>query len=868
LIPELILESLTKSLAEQGLHAVLSSQIEETRVPKAKRHQKHWLAPRSWGLIPQIALLACILFVVTPNAGAAIHFDREVRPILSEYCFPCHGPDAEQRKADLRLDTKEGLFGASGEQGPVVPGNPDLSQLITRVLSSDLDERMPPPKANHPLSGGQIEILQQWVREGAQWQQHWAFEPIKNPPIDMSPVSKWTRNEVDTFIQRRHREAGLEPADEASREELVRRLSLDLHGLPPTPEAISQFVNDPRPDAYIRLLDRLFGSPRYGERMVWNWLDAARYADSNGYQGDRERTMWPWRDWATQELNRNTPFDQFTIDQLAGDLLPNPTKEQILATGFNRNHMINGEGGRIPEENRIDYVMDMSETMGTVWLGLTVNCCRCHDHKFDPISQRDYYGLFAFFNQTPVTGGGGDPQTPPILELPAPKTIKRQEQIESKQLTLEDLIRKTELSKSKAIQTTNDPDKTKPIFDSDIAKRKDTELDTLIKAVSEEHPEYLANLKQLKKVRQQLSSIRKQIPKVMVMRDQTELRDSFILTRGLYNKPGTKVTAATPPSLPPMPVNSPKNRLGLAQWLVSRDNPLTARVFVNRQWAMFLGQGLVTTPEDFGTQGSRPTHPALLDWLASDFIDSGWDIKRLQRRILLSATYRQTSRVTPEKLEIDPENKMYSRGPRYRLPSWMIRDQALAASGLLVGHIGGPPVKPYQPEGVWADFSFGNKRYQPDTGAALYRRSLYTFWRRIIGPTMFFDASRRQSCVVKSARTNTPLHALATLNDVTYIEAARALAERALNASRDPRERITHAFQWATGRVPNHDEINILMTRLERSIEAFSQAPSEAASLLAEGASKPGTDLNPVEHAAYTNICNLILNLDETLSKQ
>ena len=865
---DMIFESPTPPIAKQMLNPRLSSQWESIRSRNGDHFRIERLAQCPMRFIPRTFLLSLFLFLLTLDSSAAIHFDREVRPILSEYCFPCHGPDAEQRKASLRLDTRDGLFGVSGNSGPIIPRNPDQSELITRILSTDPDDRMPPPKANHPLSSKQNDILQQWVREGAEWQQHWAFEPILNPSILLPPNSNWIRNGIDHFIHQRHSENRLIPADEASREELIRRLSLDLHGLPPHPEAISRFVNDPRPDAYNRLLDRLFASPRYGERMVWNWLDAARYADSNGYQGDRERTMWPWRDWAAAEFNRNTPFDQFTIEQLAGDLLTNPTKEQVLATGFNRNHMINGEGGRIPEENRIDYVMDMSETMGTVWLGLTLNCCRCHDHKFDPLSQRDYYGLFAFFNQTPVNGGGGDPQTPPLLELPTARDEMEREVIESKKLKLENLIRQIETSDLKSIQSTMDSDKNKKIFELDIAKRQNTDLDTLIKTTSEEHNKYLENVKQLKTVRQQLTTLRKRVPKVMVMRDQAETRDSFILTRGLYNKPGIKVTAATPPSLPPMPASAPKNRLGLARWLVSTENPLTARVFVNRQWAMFFGQGLVNTPEDFGTQGSRPTHPELLDWMASDFIKSGWDIKQLQRRILLSATYRQTSRVTPEKLEIDPENQWYSRGPRYRLPSWMIRDQALEASGLLIDQIGGPPVKPYQPDGVWADFSFGKKRYQADSGAALYRRSLYTFWRRIIGPTMFFDASKRQSCVVKSARTNTPLHALATLNDITYVEAARALAERAITASPDSERRLSLAFQWATGRLPVQDEIDVLSTRLSLTIDAFTTAPEEADKLLAVGASKSNTDLQPIEHAAYTSICSLILNLDETLSKQ
>ena len=799
---------------------------------------------------------------------AASNFDREIRPILSEHCFPCHGPDAENRKGKLRLDTKEGLLGPQESHGPFVPGNPVKSEAIRRITSTDPDEIMPPPEANLPLSSQQIALLKQWVVDGADWQRHWAFEPISTPPLPIASDPTWIKNEIDLFAQEGHQTARMKPAPEAARPELIRRLTLDLHGLPATTEAIEEFVNDSRPDAYNRLLDRLLASPRYGERMVWDWLDAARYADSNGYQGDRERTMWPWRDWAASEFNRNTPFDEFTIKQLAGDLLPDPTTEQILATGFNRNHMINGEGGRIPEENRIDYVMDMSETMGTVWLGLTVNCCRCHDHKFDPLSQRDYYGLFAFFNQTPVTGGGGDPQTAPVIELPSDTDLALREASIAKKKTLEKAIVTFEKENSSLLKQSLAEPELEEILTKPITKRNDAQIDKLLKSFSNTLKPYSSLLSQLKSLRQRLTKITNRIPKVMVMADKKEARESFLLNRGLYNDPGEAVSAATPTSLPPMPPEAPRNRLGLAEWLVAETNPLTARVFVNRQWALFFGQGLVTTPEDFGSQGSRPSHPGLLDWLASDFRNNGWNIKRLHRQILRSATYRQSSRMSPEKLERDPENSRYARGPRYRLPSWMIRDQALAASGLLVDQIGGPPVKPYQPDGVWADFSFGNKKYKADSGAALYRRSLYTFWRRIIGPTMFFDAAKRQTCVVKSSRTNTPLHALATLNDVTYTEAARAMAERTMRTSELAGERLSLAFLWTTGRSPREDELLVLKNRLTRLTQIYGSEPAKANALLSEGQHPASSDLNPIEHAAYTTICSLILNLDETLSKQ
>ena len=824
---------------------------------------------RAHGVLRLLCLVVALAeFGFLKDVQSAVGFDREVRPILADHCFSCHGPDGEQRKAGLRLDTREGLLGAPGRLGPFAPGKPEQSEAIIRILAEDAAERMPPPEAKRPLSEEQIGTLRQWVAEGARWQRHWSFEPVKRPLVPTIGDSGWARNEIDFFIRRRLESESLAPALEASREELIRRLHLDLHGLAPTPEAVDAFVQDPAPNAYERLLDRLFASPRYGERMVWDWLDAARYADSNGYQGDRERTMWPWRDWAARAFNENMPYDEFTVFQLGGDLLPHPTEEQVLATGFNRNHMINGEGGRIPEENRVDYVMDMTETVGTVWLGLTLNCCRCHDHKFDPLSQRDYYGLFAFFNQTPVDGGGGDPQTPPVLALPTERQQARKHRLDADKRAAEQALRQWEDRELSAVQLCKMDDEVRKILDEDVAERKDRQLDNLLQYAENQSAEYFRLLQALKKLRQQQNDLNREIAKVMVMQDRAEPRQTFVLTRGLYNKPGSSVDEATPPILPPMPADLPKNRLGLARWLVSPSNPLTARVFVNRQWSMFFGQGIVSTPEDFGVQGQRPSHPELLDWLAVEFVSSGWNVKRLQKKILMSAAYRQSSKTTAEKRERDPANRLCSRGPRYRLPSWMIRDQALAASGLLVGDIGGPPVKPYQPAGVWADFTFGKKRYQADKGPALYRRSLYTFWRRIIGPTMFFDAAKRQTCAVKSARTNTPLHALATLNDITYLEAARVLAERAMIAFDSPKQRLIHAFRRATGRRPQPAETQILLNQLELAMNEFAQNPAAAEALLAEGSSMSAAALNPAELAAYASVCSLILNLDESLSKQ
>ncbi len=813
------------------------------------------------GLITAVCLLARGGFAYGDTA-----FDREIQPILAEYCFACHGPDAEQRKAGLRLDTRTGLFGESGTDGPVVPGQPAESELLQRIRAADPEDRMPPPEAKIPLSPEQIQRLEQWIEEGAAWEGHWAFEPIRKPALPTPASSEWVRTPPDAFVLARLDEEDLEPAPPASRTQWIRRVTLDLHGLPPTLAEVDHFLEDESADAFERVVDRLLASPRYGERMVWDWLDAARYADSNGYQADRERTMWPWRDWATSAINANLPFDVFTRFQLAGDLLTDPTPEAVLATGFNRNHMINGEGGRIPEENRVDYVMDMAETTGTVWLGLTMNCCRCHDHKFDSISQQDYYRLFAFFNQTPVNGGGGDPQTAPVIAWPSETQERRRSDLRDRAArqgqTVDDL--------EATFRSAADTDLATALADAlDQARRerKPEHWDTLVAEIGPEHSGYEAAVKTWRKTRDGLNQVEKAIPKVMVMRDREETRETFILNRGLYNKRGETVSAQTPAALPAMSESEPRNRLGLANWILDPENPLTARVVVNRHWAVFFGRGLVATPEDFGTQGERPSHPELLDWLAADFVASGWDVKRLHRLLVLSATYQQASVITPEKQERDPENRWLSRGVRHRLPSWMIRDQALAASGLLVGTIGGPPVKPYQPDGVWADFTFGKKHYAADSGAALYRRSVYTFWRRIIGPTMFFDAAKRQTCVVRSSRTNTPLHALATLNDVTYVEAARALAERVMTSAETPEARLALAFRLVTARQPGLEERDILVNRLAAAKRSFDEDPQAAKALLAEGASQRSEEFDPAEHAAYTAVCTLILNLDEALNK-
>jgi hypothetical protein len=718
---------------------------------------------------------------------SSIDFGRDILPILSNHCFLCHGPDPKTRKGDLRLDVKDAALRT--EDPVIVPGKGEDSELIRRIVSEDDTEVMPPRKMNRKLTPGQVELLRRWIDQGAAWGRHWAYEPPRRPDTPGLRRVSWPRNPLDRFILSRLEHEGLEPSPEAPRETLIRRLFLDLTGVPPTPEDVETYLADDSPAAYEDFVDRLLASPRYGERMAWDWLDAARYADSNGYQGDNDRTMWPWRDWVVRALNANMPFDRFTIEQLAGDLLPDATPEQKLATAFNRNHMINGEGGRIAEENRVDYIMDQVETVSTVWLGLTMTCARCHDHKYDPITQRDYYQLFAFFNQTPVDGSGGSGQARPVIEVPRPGAKAVNGKVEN--------------------------------------------------------------------------------PRVMVMEDMARPRETFLLIRGSYERRGERVQAGLPANLA-MPGSGPHaSRLGLARWLTSRENSLTARVTVNRAWQTFFGVGLVKSAEDFGVQGEKPSHPELLDWLAAGFLDSGWDVKTLHRLIVTSATYRQSSRVSPELLARDPENRLLARGARFRLPSWMIRDQALAVAGLLDPRIGGPPVNSYQPPGVWEEATFGNRKYQQDKGDALYRRSLYVFWRRIVGPTAFFDTAARQVCVVKPARTNSPLHALTTLNDVTYVEAARALARRVLlTGDGAPRQSVTSAFREVLGRRPTPGEEAVLVESLARVRAQFHSDPEAARRLLSVGESPRDPGLDPEEHAALTAVCLAIFNLDESLSKE
>ena len=1042
-----------------------------------------------------LGILLSLLAAPTRLADAAepataavtkIDFARDIRSIISENCVFCHGPDESTREADLRLDTEEGI------ESVIEKGSAANSELINRLISEDPDEVMPPPESNRSVKTAEVDRLRQWIDEGAVWQTHWAFRPLSLPDIPTAKslnhkdTDRPLRNPIDHFVRKKLQENKLKPSREASRFTLIRRLSLDLTGLPPTPQAVDDFVTDTSTDAYEKLVDRLLNSHAYGQRMAWNWLDASRYADTNGYQGDRERTMWPWRDWVVDAFNKNLAYDKFTTWQIAGDLLPDATMEQKLATGFSRNHMINGEGGRIPEENRIEYVMDMSETVGTVWLGLTLNCCRCHDHKYDPLSNRDYYRFFGFFNQTPVTGAGGDPQTAPNLAVPtaqqskqlvslatqieqadqdiatltqqlatdqsqweaqererldtqprwqATKPIKAeatgsklsilpdqsvltsgpapdtdtytivaespQQQItalridalrhesfprnslsysdsgnfvlteleihvvgsDSKNIatleiasaeatfeqgslavtnafdgnnstgwavyegrhvdrdhaaifrlktpheikdgeTLQVVLRHDSVHKKHnlghfLISVTNEPDP--QLFESEkdllaaLATGKSERTDAQRKIIASRHQATSPDFKQLadKKTTlvKQRDALNRSLPKVMVMADMPKPRQTFVLERGLYNKPTDEVQPGLPALMRPanagdsnsvMKSTQPDNRLTLARWLVDSQNPLTARVTVNRFWQQIFGIGLVKTTEDFGTQGEVPTQMELLNWLAKTFQQNGWNVKELIRTIVTSHTYRQSSIIpNPETYQQDPDNRLLGRASRNRLPAWMLRDQALAVSGLLSPTSGGPAVNTYQPKGIWEEASFGKKKYTQDSGEKLYRRSLYTYWRRIIAPTMFFDNATRQTCTVVASRTNTPLHALQTLNNTAYVEAARALAQRTLlqypvgkettddtAADRIDADRIDAILKRVLARPASNPEREILLRGLNRTRGQFADGSKDALALVAVGESTRDERIDPNELAVWTNLCLAILNLDETLNRE
>ena len=751
-------------------------------------------------------------------AWEVVLFNRDVRPILSDNCFECHGPDAAKRKADLRLDT-----GAPG-QAIITAGKPDKSELFKRITHTDQEERMPPVDSGRVLALGDIKILRTWIEQGGKWEKHWAFIPPSRPAILPATNSAWPSGAIDRFVLAKLKRAGLQPSPRADKETLLRRVSFDLTGLPPIPREIDAFLADASPRAFERVVDRLLASPRYGERMALDWLDAARYADSHGYSLDRRRVMWPWRDWVIGAFNDNMPFDRFAVEQIAGDLLPDSTVDQQVATGFNRNHSIQSEGGVINEEYRVETVVDRVETTSAVFLGLTFGCARCHDHKYDPISQKEFYEFYALFNNVPETAHVGNADKladKPFVKLPS---AAQREQMD----------------------------------------RQRAEIAELEKKSVEE--------KKLKAARKALAALGQAVPTAMVMGELSPARKTFVLTRGQYDQPSdVEVSAGLPAALGQWPAAAPRNRLGLAKWIVGSENPLTARVVVNRLWQMHFGTGIVKSSEDFGAQGEWPTNPALLDWLADEFVRSGWNRKAMHKLIVMSATYRQASRVTPGLLEADPANRLFARGPRFRLPAEMIRDHALAASGLLVGRLGGESVRPYQPPGLWDDVVYENvPRFVQDHGGKLYRRSLYTYWKRSVPPPNMqaFDAPSREVCVLTRAKTNTPLAALVLMNDPTFVEASRKLAERVLHdggATAESRLALLHRL--VCGRRPTERELDLLRGGLAELQTSFRAEPEAARRLLAVGESPHDPVLDAVELAAYASLANAVLGTDEAITR-
>lgn len=842
-------------------------------------------------MFQHLAVILCLYIPSSAFAEDPIDFDRTIRPIFEAHCLVCHG--SEDRKGGLLLTSRrEALLPTDSGEPALVPGDPDASELLFRVESHDELDRMPP--SGNRLAPAQIEAIRAWIAQGADWPgddepapNHWAYLPPVRPALPEVGDQEWCRNPIDRFIRARLDEAGIEPSPEADRATLIRRLSLDLTGLPPTPEEVDAFLQDERSDAYGRLVDRLLASPRYGERWATPWLDLARFADSNGFQRDGFRDVWPYRDWVVRALNADMPFDQFTVEQLAGDLLPDASIDQRIATGFNRGNPVNVEAGVDQEENRVNGVVDRVNAMSTVWLGSTIACAQCHNHKYDPITQREYYQLFAYFNNTPIetifrTEGNTSELdfTGPAMEIPSSaEVVARREELANRRGPLAEHL--DELTNQVwngrfewEEQLRLDPERLArlpapirqvlAIADEDRSK---AQLQTLKNHLVADHPELATARQRLAELDEQLEALAPARSLVMIELD--EPRPTFLMKRGNFLDPGPQVQPGVPEVFHPLPVEAPRNRLGLAQWLVDPANPLIGRVAVNRAWLAFFGRGLVTTPEDFGTQGARPSHPDLLDWLAIEFVESGWSTKHLHRLIVTSRTYRQTSAVSSELLERDPDNAHYARGARFRLDAETIRDNALFAAGLLSETMGGPPVFPPQPENIWRVTGLVDNTYRTSTGPDRHRRGLYTIWRRSAPYPSFvaFDSSDRSQCLVQRSRTNTPLQALTLLNDPAYVEIARALARRIL--TEDPEvdfdDRLIHAFRLCLVRPPTSSEIESLTNVWNRLHDRYADDPRAASALLGDSADPT---IDPVAWAAWLGVANVLLNLDETITRE
>lgn len=765
-------------------------------------------------------LLILLLPMCRPSAGSDgadggsfvlpkyVDYNYDIKPILSDKCFACHGPDNNTREAGLRLDTEEGAYKALAEspgKHAVVPGKPHISEAFLRITSDDESIKMPPTAANLPLSNFEIDLIERWIEQGAVYKPHWAFTAPKKPEVPQQDKIKWGNNEIDNFVLDKMTKSGFKPNPEADKNRLLRRVSLDLTGLPPDEKLMERFLKDDSPQAYEKLVDELMASPAFGEQMALHWMDVARYADSYGYQDDDIRTQWPWRDWVIHAFNENMPYDQFVTWQLAGDLLPNPNKEQILATAFNRNHKITEEGGVVEEEYRVAYGLDKTNTYAKGILGITMECAQCHDHKYDPFTQKNYYGMYAFFNNSLEKGLEGLVNSGPSK---TPRLTVTQEDIKG----ILNFIN----------QNADDGDVT-----------------------------------------------------VSVMGERDSIRPTFILDRGVYDAPTVRVYPQTPEAV--LPFDSTKyasNRLGLAQWTFSDKNPLTSRVFVNQMWALIFGRGLVASVADFGNQGDLPSHPELLDWLAVDFQQNGWNIKRLIKQLVSTATYKQSSVIEQKHLEKDPDNIYLARAKRLRLPAQMIRDQVLATSGLLNRKIGGPSIKPYQPEGIWEVSSSGRgalAQYVQDHGQDLYRRGMYVFFKLTLPPPnmLIFDASNRDACEVQRQRTNTPLQALVMMNDPAILEASRIYSTNLMSDQPNLKQSdyINKVFKRVLCREPSEKELELLGSYYQDELTRFTQNKKDAASFLNVGEAPQDNSLPKEKLAALMSVVHAIYNLEETLNK-
>jgi hypothetical protein len=805
-----------------------------------------------------------------------VEFNRDVRPILSNHCFACHGPDKNKRKADLRLDTEEGARADLGGYHAVMPRKPAQSELYLKISAADPAERMPPKKFGKPLTPRQVALLKRWIEQGAKWQKHWSLIAPRRPAVPEVRDKDWALNAIDRFILAPLEQEGLKPSPEADRRILLRRLSFDLTGLPPTPADVDAFLGDASPAAYEKAVDRLLASPHFGERLAVYWLDLVRYGDTGGYHSDNHRDVYLYRDYVIAAFNANKPFDRFTVEQLAGDLLPQATREQMIASGYNRLLLTTEEGGAQPKEYTAKYSADRVRNASAVWLGATMGCAECHDHKFDPYKTREFYAFAAFFADIKEKPVGRQDQTPmptgeqaaQLRELDAAMAAVQKElatqtpALDQAQGAWEQSARAGKvkgLPPAIAAALAVDPDKRTP--------QQKQALATHYRAIA---PALEASRRRLADLGRRKAALVKSIPTTLISIAGPPRVVRVLLRGNWLDDSGEMVTPGVPAALPPLPVKGRRaTRLDLARWLVAPEHPMVARVFVNRLWKLAFGQGLVKTLEDFGSQGAWPTHPELLDWLAVEFRESGWDIKHVVKLLVMSRAYRQTSHASALLRQRDPYNHLVARQDRFRLGAEMVRDNALAVSGLLVPRIGGPSVKPYQPAGYWAFLNFPRRTYQKDTGPNEYRRGLYTYVQRTFPhPSLLaFDAPSREECTVQRPRSNTPQQALVLLNDPTYVEAARALAERIVRQGAGTGPRIRFAFREVLSRPARPAEVGLLEALYRKHLAQYRADPKAAAALLAVGDRPAPKDMDAAELAAWTSVARVVLNLHETITR-